>query len=161
MVELLGPVAQPGQSRGLLIPRSWVQILPGPQERRNRMAFYNAYYKLFGGYGDNYEKAHKRARKAAIATSTAIVVVLVAALVSMVFGLCYIDNVGRLKKFEAAKATVYQARANNNITDLERIAIAQEIMDYNAWLAGTKYKASLPIIGWAYPDEYHTTEPIR
>lgn len=125
------------------------------------MAFYNAYCKLFNSEGDNYRKAYRRARIAAHLTTVVIIAAVVVSFVSVVFGLCYIDNVANLKRFEAAKVTVYQARVSSRMTDLERISISRNIISYNSWLAEAKYYAGLPILKLAYPDEYLTAEPIK
>lgn len=65
-----------------------------------------------------------------------------------------------IAEYYAVKQTIDNARATD-ITDIERAALTQKIVDTNKWLAGVKYNNSIFLLDDFIPDEVENLEPLR
>jgi len=66
---------------------------------------------------------------------------------------------GEIAQYEAVKTSIENARATD-ITDIERVALTQKIIETNKWLAQVQYDNQNL---WAVfiPDEVDALEPLR
>jgi hypothetical protein len=73
------------------------------------------------------------------------------------------DYAVEIEKFHAAKSTIYYQRQLSEDQDnyYERAALAQTIIEYNAWLAGAQRYVSDPWIGWFIPNSVLFLTPIE
>lgn len=67
------------------------------------------------------------------------------------------ENFARLQAF---KDTVYRARQNKSLSEIERSAILTQIASWNEWLASRKYWNQDQWDYW-HIDEVSTTEPLE
>jgi len=86
-------------------------------------------------------------------------ILLAAVLLSL--GLCRLTVNGEVREFLALKATVDAARQNENISELELVALQQKIIEANKWLASTQYYRRLFWTNVFYPPVVLELEPIR
>ena len=71
----------------------------------------------------------------------------------------YVEKVGEVQQFKAAKDTVLYLRDSPH--SIERTAAVFKSAEYNAWLAQAQYWNSKWYFDWYYPDSVDELTPIR
>ena len=63
-------------------------------------------------------------------------------------------------QYKTTETTIMEAR-NKSISEIERAAIQNKIIESNKWLANARYYNSLPILNWYFPKEIEKLQYLK
>lgn len=82
-------------------------------------------------------------------------------IMNIVFLIVWPINAGsNIKQFEAAQNTIIQQR-KNKLTEYERAALTQKIIEQNQWLAKEQFWAKSVWLNWYYDKKILELKPIE